>query len=78
MKKIKIFKYTVHGDSGVNVQYGTKHDVVNWKDEQECWEEEGFSCCDDTIEEVMELDSSISKQNLQVILSNLEDQHNDN
>ena len=43
MKKIKIFKYTVHGDSGVNVQYGTKHDVVNWKDEQKCWEEEGFS-----------------------------------
>ena len=48
--KIKIYKYTCYGDSGVEIKFGTKHSKQEWEEEQKEWEEEGFSTYDDTIE----------------------------
>jgi len=48
--KIKIYKYTCYGDSGVAIKFGTKHSKQEWEEEQKEWEEEGFSTYDDTIE----------------------------
>ena len=49
---IKIYMRTVHEDNGVTKTFGTDMNVQDWKKEQKSWEEEGFCCDNDSIEEI--------------------------
>ena len=48
----KIFVKIVEEDEKVSVLFGTEKDVPDWKVQFKEWEEEGFSTCNDKIEEV--------------------------
>ena len=48
----KIYMNKVRGDSRWTFSFGTKNDLVDWKNEKKEWEANGFSCAEDVVKKL--------------------------